>query len=389
MFGKKATQSSPFINTFLSTIFLFISIGGYPASANLFVTSVILYLTKDYPSNPSLKAPLLKAIPFIINIIISFGAIYFIYKYFQDNNKMLKLYNNETITLTELILKIPSTFLISIKSQLTPQPFFSLLFKLLSFCIFFSFFTFYIKQNSSTKDLITRILFCIAIIIGLKFSTLLTKETADSYFFENDPITHMVRADFYSIPTFMLFCLFFITNQTSKKSIHNLIFLTSIILIFSNINSNFTYSKTQILGFKAETNLLERTTSRIENSPLFSPETLYTLVQADEISFRPRYYQQSNYEKYGLYTLHTPFTRYWLGHESYNFYSPITFIKSGSAISPQNITPEMITFLSQNIQSWPSKYSVYVNYIYAIIAQTHKGKNMLQEQFKLIPRELL
>lgn len=388
MFAKLSFYTNHIIYTILATLFLFLSIGGYPASANLFVTSFALYLAQNYHQTSNLKNTIQKSLPFILSLVISFSALYVVYIYLQEHNRMLKMYNTATNTPWELLLKLPQTLLISIKSMLTVQPFFSPLFKLLTTIIFFAFIFLYNFRHTSYKDLSIRLLLSISLIIALKFSTLLVKETANTYFSDNDPISFMIRADFYSIPVFLLFSLFFIQTNFPQKITGNLVFISIIILIFSNLNSNLSYSKTQTLGFKAEANLQERILSRIENSPLFTPKNFYNLVLADEISLRHRYYQQSLFEQYGLYTLQTPFSRYWLPHEHYNFYAPYPFVKSGSSINQNDITPNMISFLSTDIKTWPSPNSIYVNHQYAIIAQSNKGKKMLQEQFKLLQRDL-
>ena len=129
---------------------------------------------------------------------------------------------------------------------------------------------------------------------------------------------------------------------------------------------------------------MERIINRLENHPQYLTNNLYTIIQAGELPLRPQYYQKKPNEKYGYYTLNTPYSRHWIAFEYYNFYAPQNFVQEGTSIKPEEITPEMITFLSNQMTSWPHPYSVYVDDKYAIIALTPEGKELLRNQFKLL-----
>ena len=136
-----------------------------------------------------------------------------------------------------------------------------------------------------------------ALLICIKFSALLTNETADNYFSQHDPIGFMVRTDFYSIPTVILFISFYLINK--KNFIYrNIIFATSIILLWLNILANYNFSKANTLGFKAENMLTDRVITRIFSHQDFTSTKLYSLLQIGDISLRPKYYTPSIYEKY-------------------------------------------------------------------------------------------
>ena len=384
---KKAVSSNTILYTILSTILLYTSIAGYPASANLFVTAISLYLIQQYNTHSSIKLIFKQSIPFIIILSISFFLLIISYEYLRNQNVMMDKYNTSTSSLIEIIQKLPTIFILSIKSLLQPQPFFSIAYKLLSsiFCLGFGYI--YIYNHKNKKDMAIRILLILAVFISIKFSALLTSENNDSYFPKHDPIAYMVRADFYSIPCFILFCLFYIL-KTTPKSIQNITILLSTFLIFININQNLNYSKVQLLGFNSEINLLNRITSRIENSFAFNPKNFYTVVQTGDIPLRSRYYTPQPFEKYGFYNLQVALVRHWLPHEFYNFYHPSNFVLSNSAINPHELTRQMVLFLSQKVKTWPSHTSTFVNNKYAVIALSDEGRKMLQEQFKnLIKRK--
>ena len=132
LFAKNALKSNKITNTFLCILLLFLSIGGYPASANLFVTACVLFIFQDYTKNHNFKKALTQTIPFIISLITSFLATYIIYQHLQTNNIMLKLYNNDIISIKELFIKTPIIFIQSIQSLFQVQPFFSLNYKLIT-----------------------------------------------------------------------------------------------------------------------------------------------------------------------------------------------------------------------------------------------------------------
>ncbi len=365
---------------FLSTLLLFIAIGGYPASASMYAVGTLLYLIQKIPTATSLKKLITNLTPFAISFVLAFLPIPFIYKYLKQNNLMISLYNSETETISGILQKIPDTILLNLQSLIQPQPFFSLSFKLLTAFIFLLFIIKFFKTCHQQKRLSLGFTAFIVLNLSLKLPTLLSHETAQNYFSQFDPTVFMVRIDFYSIPTLLLFSLFYTINQNHLK-LNNLIFILSTTLLFLNLNTGFSFAKTQILGFTAENLLLERLTSRIQSTPNYNQHQFYHLTQAGEISLRSKYYTKSPLEKYGYYTLQVPFTRYWLASEHYNFYAPQEFASNQTAIDLRSISPKASEFLSYKIESWPSKQSIHLDSDYGIIALTPEGTTMLKNMF--------
>ena len=385
LLSKNATQKHSLLNTILSSLLLLFSIGGYPACANMFVTSAVLYLMYKYHQQNNIKLVLKKSIFFLIPLCFSFICLFFIYQYLQNNNLMLKLYNNQGLNFINLLTNIPTILKASILSLFQPQPFFSISFKLITSLVVLFFIVYYITNTKNVISLGFRILLIFALLLALKYSALLTGTNNSNYFTQYDPITYMVRADFYSIPCFIMFILLFFSQATQKITL-NTITIVSIIIISLNTISNFTYTKTQILGFKAEALLLDRLSKRLEENKPSTANKLQTIVQAGEISLRQRYYTTNSYEKYGYYTLQIPFIRYWIPQEFYNFYAPTPFVEEGSAVKTNTFPKDMIDFFQTKIETWPSKHSTYSDNFYNIIALTPVGKNTLQNQFNLIQR---
>ena len=379
--GKKATHTSHFIIfTTLCTLLLFIAISGYPASVNLFVTASCLYLILQYDTNANFKELTKQALPFIISFIISFTVLYGVHAWLLKNNMMMNMYNNQTVKIQDLFLKIFPTIKLSLISLLQPQPFFNLTYKLTSSAILLIFFIVLLKNKKEKNALFLTAVLLLILLLCLKFSAWLTNETPDNYFAKYDPAAFMVRTDFYAIPLTLLFALSYTTATNNLYK--NIVTFLSAILLLGSLNADLTFSKTHLLGFKAEALLQQRINNRIQEMPAYNRYSYYTITQAGEIPLRKRYYQPTIGEKYGYYTLETPYTRYWITFEYYNFYEPYNFVREGTTINPQDISPEMINFLTQKIKSWPSPDSLYVDDIHGIIALTPQGKNMLTSQFK-------
>ena len=386
IFIQKATTEHKIINTLIGTILLLLAIGGYPASINMYITiSCLLFIQLNNSTLLNLKTNIIKFIPFIISAITSLIILKVIYIYLQNNNLMLTLYNNSTIGLANFASKLHQTVATSILSLLQPLPFFNALFKLTSFAIFILFAINYIFSAKKNQTKLIHTALIITLLICIKFSAFLTNETSDNYFAQFDPIGFMVRTDFYSIPTLLLFSLFYLNNK--KKYIYkNIVFTLSIILLWLNLNANYTFCKTSLLGFKAENMLTDRIITRIHSHPEFNSQKAYSLLQIGEISLRPKYYTPNTLEKYGYYTLNTPFTRFWVAQEYYNFYTTYDFVANSNNLSPQNLDNNFNDFISNKIKTWPNQDSIYIDNSHILVIMNDEMKQSFKQQFNLLSR---
>lgn len=378
--AQKAHQYNYILHTTTSTLLLFFAIGGYPASAGLYITASCLWAIQLNATKLDVKSLVYHLFPFACSIIFSFAFLSISYNWLQQNNLMLQLYNNQTITFGELVHRIPHTLAVSIYSLLQPQPYFSLCFKILSSAIILLFIIKCIKQSQEISQRIRTIFLILLLLLAIKFPALLAGNQESNYFATYDPIEYMVRTDFYTIPCLILFCLFY-TYQNASVLLRNFILFITIILIWLNISANLTFCKTHLLGFTAETKLLEHITAQIQNSPNFTTNKKYTLIQAGELALRPKYYQPKPLERYGYYTLQVPYTRFWIPDEYYNFYAPTPFTKSGNNIHLDSLTPSAINFLTTELSFWPSSSAVFVDNEYIIVPLTKSGKDILTQQF--------
>lgn len=377
--AKQAAKKDCLSNTLLSAALLFLAAGGYPAAANMFAVAACLYAVRQ----PNIK----KLFPFAASFILALSPLPFIYKWLKTHNLMIQLYNTETETLVNLIRKIPQTLSYAVQSLWQPQPFFPLGFKILVILIILLFCLCLNKEYLKKRQIYISLLFIPVLLLALKLPLWLSRQTDGNYYTEHDPISFMIRGDFFALPVLLVFSLLYLQKFCSLQ-FRNFLLVLSAILLWFNVNLNLSFCKTMLLGFEAENLLIQRITDRIQQHPDYNADTIYSIMQTGEIYFRPKYYVSSTNEKYGYYTLKTPFTRYWLGAEYYNFYAPRDFAANQTPIFPNDISPQMIDFVTSQTAVWPSPNAVYLDTKYCIIALTAEGKRPLTEQFNLIKRQM-
>lgn len=382
--AKKASEWHFIIYTVSAYVLVLFAIGGYPACANLFVCATVLNFII---SSDTIKKRLQGLVAYVLSLLGAFVTLYLVHKWLTGHHLMMSLYNNQTPSVVALIVKVFPTIMLSMKSLMQPQPFFSLNFKLVSCLIFLLFFLYKMRtENTLYRRLFMAFSFA-GLLLCLKFSAWLTFETSENYFSQYDPAAFMVRTDFYAIPCFMMVCVAELM-RSDYKLLKNITCLVSVLLIILSVNADLYFAKVHMFGFQTEALLQERINSRIQERVTYNPDNLYTVVQAGELPARPHFYRKMPMEKYGYYTEQIPYTRHWIAFEYYNFYAPKDFVREGTSIEPEKIRPEMIDFLSDKIGVWPAENALYVDDNYAIIALTHKGKNMLTEQFRSIKDSL-
>jgi len=377
---KKANKEHFCIYIISAYVLLLSVVGGYPASSNLFVSAVALELIR---SDDKLKNRLEHLVSYILPVLAAFLTLFVVYRWLTSHNVMMNLYNNQTPGVMVLITKIFPTIVLSAQSMIQPQPFFSLYLKV-SICLAVLMFVFYKITKEKALGYRLFLILCFAgLLLCLKFSAWLTFETPENYFSQYDPAAFMVRTDFYAIPCLVLMCIAGLMNANCKF-FKNAAVLISVVLIVLSLKADFYFAKVHLFGFQSEALLQERINNRIQENEAYNSESLYTVVQAGELPARSHFYKKEALEKYGYYTLQIPYTRHWIAFEYYNFYAPKKFVREGTSINPQEITPKMVEFLSGKMGVWPSENAVYVDDNYAIIALTKNGKKMLAEQFKHI-----
>ena len=199
------------------------------------------------------------------------------------------------------------------------------------------------------------------------------------------PIWH---GQIFTAIRFSPFSAFSICTASARKYSKNFAYLSAVLLLIISINLNLNFAKTHFFGFSAENKLLERLTARIQSHQDFSRTSQYTVIQAGEIPLPvPVTHLPSANEKYGYYMLQAPYTRHWIAFEYYNFYAPYDYVREGTAIRPEEITPQMADFLTKRVKTWPSADSVYVDK--TTLSLPHPTRQeLLTRQFELLSRQL-
>lgn len=383
--AKKAGESEHYIiYTLLGLSLLFIVLGGYPAAGNMFAIATSCQLALSYNKTPDIKKLFWKMLPYAISIIFAFIGLKYSFRWFKAAGYMKDMYNTEEATMLEIISKTPIIIKNSLISFIQPQPYFPIIFKVLTSLIFFIFFIKYFQKSKNIVDGFLRLIIIAAILLSLKFAAWIVHENPENFFVQNDPASYMVRADFFSFPCFLLFCLFYLSQKCSHLR-KNILITVSVSLIWISSFQNLSFAKTFVLGFRAEDKVINRVIDRIQQNHNFLLGIDYTVIQTGEIPLRNKYHTGNSWEKYGYYTSVIPFTRHWLAHEFYNFYTPEPFVKKGNLINPDQMPPALIDYISQKVQTWPNENSIYVDNSYAIIALSSKGRAMMIKQFKALP----
>ncbi len=383
--AQKASQKNYALNTLTGAVLLFFAVGGYPASAGLYAVASCLWALKLIEKPLTFKQFIYKIFPFAFSFFSALFVVSLIYGYLQKNNLMIPLYNNKPAAPLEILTGIPSVLLTSIQSLVQPQPFFSLTFKIITSLIILLFIMNRLSTSRSLPMFALSLFFTVALLLAVKLPALFSQSGGDNYFAQYDPVGFMVRTDFYTMPCLILFSVFYLSRNT-KPIIRNITYTLSGLLLIININANFNFCKTHMLGFSAENKLLQRTISRIRNRPEYDANRLYTIIQTGELPLRKRYYNQRQYEKYGYYILHTPYTRYWQPDEYYNFTLPAPSVTAGNSIDPQRLSTQAENFISSRMKPWPSADALYIEDDYIFLILTQDGKDILSRQFNTLQR---
>ncbi len=381
---KMAEVKHSLLYFFTAFLILFVVLGGYPAAINMFVVLAVCYMIKQHDeSYIGFLQILRKSLPYIMVLLLAMLALKLTFIFLQHKNLMLDLYNNQSATVSELFQKLYDIIKASCWGFIQSQPFLKGDFKIPLTILFVTFVLVFLKTANSLSAFFIRLMLLFCLILSLKFSAWLSSDNADSALTSLDPAKFMVRTDFYSYPYIILFSLFYLYRQ-NKQFLKNMSFILSILLILGNINAGLSFSKVHWLGFVSENKLLERVIARIQENPNFINYQAYTIVQAGEFPLRERYYQSSDNEKYGYYTLKAPYFRHWIAFEYYNFFAPYDFVKEGTFINTQAINPDMVNFIASDMKVWPSPFAVYVDDNYAIVVLSEVGRDNLKGQFNAL-----
>jgi len=382
--AKRAAKERPFFYTLLAAVLLFAVLGGYPPAVNFYLCACFCRLIQSYAGERRrFKEVLYESLPYAVSLVIALCGLKLVFSFLLESGYMMALYNGQLETPMALAAKIFYFLPKVLGSFMRVQPFLGIEFKVTSVMVTAGMVFLVLRKLSGGYAKILGILLLAGLLWGMKFAAFLVAEDAQNVFSVEDPAIYMVRADFYSMPCLLLFSLMFLYEFGGKIE-RNLTFISGIALLWLGVMADLSFAKTHLLGFRAEGLLLERLSARIEENPRYNSRAFYTVVQAGELPLRQKFYEKEKGEVGGYYTLKVPYFRHWIAFEYYNFFAPEAFVREGTAIRPDEITPQMAHFLMNKITVWPDADALFVNDSYAIMALSSAGRNMLKEQFKLL-----
>lgn len=363
--------------TLFATILFTLSIGGYPPTINLIATIFFSLMLIDLTNKTPIKELFIKYLPHIISILSSIILFTFTLYLLKKYNLMQPTYNTSQITLTDILPKI----LICLKTSFTQffitTSFISTKYKLCNFVlVILAFYLLFTKLPKRPSAYIT----FFALSLGLLLSTTLTLFVAqNTQYVINEP-----RIDFLGIIYIYLFSVS-VLIQSKSNLLKNTAYALIFIIIFYNITTIAYANKIWSLGFQAETKLMERVISRIENTPNFNAQKKHTFIQGGNLDFRSKFYVNPPIFT-DSYTQTAPYIPWHLPSKAYKFYQPYDFFGADfdtfwRFVNPNIIyqNPNLINYIITNQSSWPHKNSLYIDNSSILLNLTTEGlKNSKQ-----------
>lgn len=187
-----------------------------------------------------------------------------------------------------------------------------------------------------------------------------------------EEVAFMPRVNFYGLN--FLYVGAAAVWLTSQKIWRNCGLLLSGTMLWYAVNSDYAAQKAWIFGARAETLLMERISSRIEEKTDVKP---LTPIMAGEISLRRRHYN-GQYELSSPYVLAKPFVVRHIPSGMYNFYAASPLFTANAQIT--TLTPVLAEYLRAEAEVWPTEKSLYVGDGYAVMILTKEGLRAIQAQ---------
>lgn len=269
-------------------------------------------------------------------------------------------YNMESVSLPELVTKLPQTMLLAPKQLITTLPFMPFSFKGVGLALII---------GALFKLAEKRSWLCFAFFAVAFLSTALSAHLTAV----PDEVAYMPRVNFYGL-NFLYAGSAAVLLSAKQKSWRNFALLLGVLYIFLSVRADAEALKVWQLGKTAEENLVARVSARIEGKSTVLP---LTPVMAGEISLRSRYYHDT-FQKNSPYILERSFIVRHIPSGMFNFYAPSLVFNGSSQI--RGLTPEMYDFLLTASRPWPAEESLYLDPNYAIILLTADGISAIQAQ---------
>lgn len=356
-----------------ATVLFTLALGGYPPVINLIFViffSLVLIDVSLKQSRP--KNILRKYIPHLMAMVLSLLSFLIIQHILKKLNLRYDTYNTAGLSLENLTEKINILLTALFKQFTTTTSFISLTYKLSwALCTLLALIILFIK---TPRHLANKALYCLAS-LGLLLSPQTTLFLASN----TEYVLYEPRIDFFGLVYIYIFSAA-ILLKSSYSILKNLTYTLLTLLLFYNINTIAFAAKVWKLGFTAETNLMERILTRIENTPTFTPTKTYTFVQGGTLDFRSKYHPNSIGRTDG-YTLTAPYIPWHLPSKAYKFYYPTDFFGADFDIfwrfvnvKQLHLTPNLTDYLRYHATPWPQTNAIYIDDNTIILTLTPEGK---------------
>lgn len=361
-----------------ATILFTLALGGYPPVINLiFVILFSLVLIDISTSSTSPKYILYRYIPHLFSIGLSLLCFLIIQHILKKLNFQDNTYNTASITLANLTEKIDLLLTAPIKQFTATNSLIPLAYKLSwAICTFLALIQLFLQTPHRISN---KVLFCLAA-LGLLISPLITLIIAANTAY----VLFEPRIDFFGLIYIYIFSAA-ILLKNARPFLKNMIYTLLTLLLFYNFNTTALTAKIWKLGFIAETRLMERIITRIENTETFTPNNTYTFVQGGTLDFRSRY-SQFHTNKTDSYTLTAPYIPWHLPSKAYKFYYPTDFFGADFDIfwrfidtNQLHLTQNMENYLKYDAAPWPQTNAIYIDTNTIILTLTPEGNSQAKK----------
>lgn len=348
--GLYLSEKKKIIHQLSAVMCFLIALGVYPSVMEM----MIICFCFRWILKPAESKQILQALMPLVTALVLFKILLMVLGYFQL--VVTDYYNLKTVSATELFERIPNMIKLAFGQLVTTLPFIGLKSKILGLIVIL---TAVFTGNGKLRN----IALWVAAFVATVLSTWLTgtpEETA-----------YMPRVNFYGLNFFYAGAMAVLLQNKSWK--RNIGYVFGVILISQSLLADINAQKVWSFGKKAEEQLVERISSRIDAK--ISDRVVPVI--AGTLPLRPRYYNET-YQIESPYLLNASFMVRHIPSGMFNFYAVKPLFYGQSQIS--EISAPLYDFLRTAKRPYPALESVYVNDLYAVILLTPDGIASIQAQ---------
>ncbi len=367
-------RQPPKISVPIATVLFTLALGGYPPVINLISTILFSLILIDicFRQIPP-KNILQKYNTHILTIGLSLICFLGIQYILKKLGLQYDTYNTAGITLGELAGKIQTLLSALIKQFTFSTSFISAAYKTLWLAVVLS--AILLLLRNTPKHLYNLLSF-FAAVLGLVCSPLITMFAAENTLY----VLFEPRIDFFGLIYIYIFSAA-VLLKSPHLIVRNICCTLLTLLLLYNFNTISYAAKIWKSGFIAETGLMTRFLTKLEENPQFSINQKYTFVQGGTLDFRSRYYLPQNNDRADSYTLTAPYIPWHLPTKAYKFYYPQDIFGTDFDIfwnfvdaDQLHLTPELIEYLNDKAVPWPQSNAIFINNNTIILTLTPQGK---------------